>query len=158
MELTVHRQTLTQVSEATASEVSENSTSSSAKVARILVVEDQPFNQLLLREILEFEGYQVDLISEGRTMLEQIHSPSIQATTLPDLILMDIQLPEVDGFELMRQLKNHALWQSVPVVAVTAMAMAGDRDRCLDAGAVAYLSKPLEVNQVLGTVQSILQK
>lgn len=69
---------------------------------------------------------------------------------------MDIQLPEVDGFELMREIKKHSLWQSVPVVAVTAMAMPGDRARCLEAGAVAYLSKPLDVDQVLATVKSLL--
>ncbi len=157
-ELTVHRQILAPTKEDKTSEISEDSTSSSVKVPQILIVEDQPFNQLLLCEILELEGYRVDLISEGRTMLETIHSPLTTAETLPDLILMDIQLPEVDGFELMRQLKNHSLWQSVPIIAVTAMAMAGDRDRCLDAGAIAYLSKPLEVNQVLATVQSVLQK
>ncbi len=134
-----------------------SSISDSRNAPRILVVEDQPFNQLLVSEILEMEGYQVELICEGQTMMEMINSPFVRATMLPDLILMDIQLPEVDGFELMRQLKAHGLWKSVPVVAVTAMAMAGDRDRCLAAGALAYLSKPLDVDQVLATVKSLLQ-
>ena len=131
-------------------------TADARNVPRILVVEDQPFNQLLVSEILELEGYQVELICEGQTMMDMINSPFIRESMLPDLILMDIQLPEVDGFELMRQLKKHSLWQSVPVVAVTAMAMAGDRDRCLAAGAVAYLSKPLDVDRVLETVKSLL--
>ncbi len=131
-------------------------TSETRNAPRILVVEDQPFNQLLVSEILELEGYQVELICEGQTMMDMINSPFVRASMLPDMILMDIQLPEVDGFELMRQLKKHSVWQSVPVVAVTAMAMAGDRDRCLEAGAVAYLSKPLDVDQVLATVKSLL--
>ncbi|EAW38692.1 hybrid sensor histidine kinase/response regulator [Lyngbya sp. PCC 8106] len=131
-------------------------TSKTRNAPRILVVEDQPFNQLLVSEILELEGYQVELICEGQTMMDMINSPFVRASMLPDVILMDIQLPEVDGFELMGQLKKHSIWQSVPVVAVTAMAMAGDRDRCLEAGAIAYLSKPLDVDQVLATVKSLL--
>lgn len=161
--LTEMRQTLTQSDEQsepsleTLSSATLRSNSNPRNAPRILVVEDQPFNQLLVSEILELEGYQVELICEGQTMMEMINSPFVQASMLPDLILMDIQLPEVDGFELMRQLKAHSIWQSVPVVAVTAMAMAGDRDRCLVAGAVAYLSKPLDVDQVLATVKSLLQ-
>ncbi|MCG5058767.1 MAG: response regulator [Limnoraphis sp. WC205] len=161
--LTEMRQTLTQSDEQsepsleTLSSATLSSNSNPRNAPRILVVEDQPFNQLLVSEILELEGYQVELICEGQTMMEMINSPFVQASMLPDLILMDIQLPEVDGFELMRQLKAHSIWQSVPVVALTAMAMAGDRDRCLVAGAVAYLSKPLDVDQVLATVKSLLQ-
>lgn len=124
---------------------------------RILVVEDQPFNQSLISEVLEIEGYLVDLIDDGETMLEMIHSPLVTLESLPHLILMDIQLPGVDGFELIRQLKAHLLWQRVPVVAVTAMAMQGDRLRCLEAGADDYLSKPLELEQVITTVRSLLK-
>lgn len=124
---------------------------------RILVVEDQPFNQSLISEVLELEGYLVELIDDGEAMLEMIHSPLVRLESLPQLILMDIQLPGVDGFELMRQLKAHSLWQKVPVVAVTAMAMQGDRFRCLEAGADDYLSKPLELEQVITTVRSLVK-
>jgi two-component system, sensor histidine kinase len=124
---------------------------------QILVVEDQPFNQSLISEVLELEGYLVDLIDDGETMLELIHSPSVRLESLPQLILMDIQLPGVDGFELIRQLKAHLLWQKVPVVAVTAMAMPGDKARCLEAGADDYLSKPLELEQVITTVRSLVK-
>ncbi|VXD22083.1 hybrid sensor histidine kinase/response regulator [Planktothrix paucivesiculata] len=123
---------------------------------RILVVEDQPFNQLLVSEVLELEGYRVELISNGQTMLEAIQSPLVTQTTLPNLILMDVQLPEVDGLELMRQLKAHSIWQSVPIIALTAMAMSGDRERCLDAGASAYLSKPLDLDLMLVLVKSFI--
>ncbi len=125
-------------------------------VKRILVVEDQPLNQILIAELLESEGYTVELICEGGAMLEAIYSPLVKSDSLPDLILMDIQLPEVDGLELIRQLKAHPMWQKVPAIAVTAMAMPGDRDRCLQAGADGYLSKPIDVNQVLSTVESFI--
>lgn len=127
-------------------------------VKRILVVEDQPLNQILIAELLESEGYTVEMICDGRAMLETIYSPLVKPSSLPDLILMDIQLPEVDGLELIRQLKAHPIWKKVPVIAVTAMAMPGDRDRCLEAGADGYLSKPIEVKQVLSTVESFIGK
>ncbi|HIK29363.1 MAG: response regulator [Oscillatoriaceae bacterium SKW80] len=127
-------------------------------VKRILVVEDQPLNQILIAELLESEGYTVEMICDGGAMLEAIYSPLVKPSSLPDLILMDIQLPEVDGLELIRQLKAHPIWKKVPVIAVTAMAMPGDRERCLEAGADGYLSKPIEVKQVLSTVESFIGK
>jgi signal transduction histidine kinase/ActR/RegA family two-component response regulator len=123
---------------------------------RILVVEDQPFNQMLISEVLELEGYGVEMIADGKAMQERISAAGLTPESLPDLILMDIQLPDIDGFELMRQLKNHPAWQSVPAIAVTAMAMPGDRERCLEAGAVGYLSKPLDLNLAIATVRSFV--
>jgi CheY-like chemotaxis protein len=124
---------------------------------RVLVVEDHPFNQTLISEVLELEGYVLELLDDGQAMLERLNSPSATPQSLPQLILMDIQLPGVDGFELIRQLKTHSLWKRVPVIAVTAMAMAGDRDRCLEAGADDYLSKPLDLEKVLTTVRSFME-
>lgn len=123
----------------------------------ILVVEDQPFNQVLLSEVLELEGYAVDWVNDGRTMLEKLRNPEVTLLSLPHLILMDIQLPEVDGFELIHQLKAHPIWQNVPTIAVTAMAMPGDRDRCLAAGADDYLSKPLDLEKLMTTVRSFIE-
>jgi CheY-like chemotaxis protein len=111
----------------------------------------------LLSEALELEGYVVDWIQEGQIMLERLSSALVTPESLPHLILMDIQLPGVDGFELIRQLKAHPLWQNVPVIAVTAMAMAGDRDRCLSAGADDYLSKPLNLEKLIITVRSFVE-
>jgi signal transduction histidine kinase/ActR/RegA family two-component response regulator len=122
---------------------------------RILVVEDRPFNQALVSEVLELEGYAIELIDDGTTMLEMLHS-LVTPQSLPHLILMDIQLPDVDGFELIRQLKAHPSWQKIPVIAVTALAMTGDRDRCLAAGADEYLSKPLDLEKVITTVRSFV--
>ncbi len=123
---------------------------------RILVVEDQPYNQALISEILELEGYMVELVADGQMMAEMIESPWVKPENLPEMIFMDVQLPEVDGLELVRRLKAHPVWQNVPVAIVTAMAMAGDREQCLAAGANAYLSKPLEFEQVLETLKQIL--
>ncbi|MBE9178107.1 response regulator [Oculatella sp. LEGE 06141] len=132
-------------------------TVSATGTQRILIVEDQPYNQVLLTELLELEGYGVELISDGNRMQDAIDSPLLTNQTLPDLILMDIQLPGIDGFELIRQLKAHPLWQRVPVIAVTAMAMAGDRERCFEAGANAYMSKPLALDDVTSNVRALLQ-
>ncbi|MDJ0555375.1 MAG: ATP-binding protein [Microcoleaceae cyanobacterium MO_207.B10] len=128
----------------------------SEKSCRVLIVEDQPYNQLLISEVLELEGYAVELISDGKTMLDTINSALVTPAALPNLVLMDIQLPEIDGLELIRQIKAHSIWQYVPVVAVTAMAMAGDRERCLAAGASAYLSKPLNIEEMITTVKSLI--
>ncbi|PPS41588.1 histidine kinase [Chroococcidiopsis sp. TS-821] len=123
----------------------------------IWVVEDQPYNQALILEMLELQGYRVELIPDGRAMMEAIHLYAATAKALPDLILMDIQLPKVDGFKLIQQLKSSPYWQSVPVVALTAMAMTGDRERCLAAGADGYLSKPLSLTNLQTTLQALIK-
>jgi len=138
-------------------EVAKNESALNAEDAkRIWVVEDQPFNQVLMLEVLELEGYTVELISEGSTMIEAIQSYATTPQLMPDLILLDIQLPKVDGFEIVRHLKASPNWQQIPVIAVTAMAMAGDRDRCLAAGANTYLSKPLNLKLLKETVRNFI--
>nr|WP_283768954.1 ATP-binding protein [Roseofilum capinflatum] len=125
---------------------------------RVLVVEDQPYNQALISEILELEGYSVELIADGQMMVHTIESSLVTQQNLPELILMDVQLPEVDGLELVRRLKAHPLWKEVPVIVVTAMAMAGDREQCLQAGADGYLSKPLEFEEVVDMIHQVQHK
>jgi signal transduction histidine kinase/ActR/RegA family two-component response regulator len=124
---------------------------------RILVVEDHPYNQTLVADLLETEGFVMELISDGQTMLETIQSDLVTPSILPKIVLMDIQLPHIDGLELIRQMKAHALWSRVPVIALTAMAMAHDRDRCLAAGADDYLSKPLDADLLIKKIQQWLQ-
>lgn len=121
---------------------------------RIWLVEDQPYNQELIIEILELEGYVVDLIADGGLMMEAMQANV--ASLRPDLILLDIQLPKVDGFEIVRNLKASPDWKQVPVIAVTAMAMMGDRDRVLAAGANAYMSKPLDLTLLIDTIRAML--
>ena len=96
------------------------------------------------------------MLAEGKAMLDRIRAGQVAPELLPDLILMDIQLPDVDGFDLMRQVKADRVWQSVPMIAVTAMAMPGDRERCLEAGASGYLSKPLDLNLAIATIRSFI--
>lgn len=112
---------------------------------RILVVEDKPFNQALIAEILQLRNYQVEIIGGGQEMLDLLQQPSADLPCLPDLILMDIQLPQVDGLTLIRTLKQLPQWQDIPVIALTALAMPGDRQRCLEAGADEYISKPIQI-------------
>ncbi len=123
---------------------------------RVLVVEDQPFNQALICQVLELEGYSVEVIYDGKTMQNlieaELHSPEL----LPHLILLDIQLPEVDGFQLLQQIRSTDYWKDLPVMVITAMAMPGDRDRCLEAGADDYVAKPLDLETVIEKVNTLI--
>ncbi len=103
---------------------------------------------------MDVEGYVVHLISDGGLMMEAMQAKV--ASLRPDLILLDIQLPKVDGFEIVRNLKASPDWKQIPVIAVTAMAMMGDRDRVLAAGANAYMSKPLDLNLLIDTIRAML--
>ncbi|NJN72531.1 MAG: response regulator [Limnothrix sp. RL_2_0] len=122
----------------------------------ILVVEDKPFNQTLISEILEMRDYRVEIVAEGQAMLDRLQAVPAP-NSLPDLVLMDIQLPQVDGFTLTKTLKNNSHWQHIPVIAITALAMAGDRERCLAAGADDYLSKPIQIQALETKLEEYLQ-
>jgi CheY-like chemotaxis protein len=104
----------------------------------ILIVEDNEANQLLARAVLELEGYEVALAGSADEALQQIDNQT------PDLILMDVQLPGQDGLSLTRQLKSDPKTQAVPVVALTAHAMHGDRELALEAGCAGYIAKPID--------------
>jgi len=126
-----------------------------SETQRVLVVEDQPYNQALITEMLELEGFSVDLIGDGQVMLDTIHSEWVLPQSLPTLLLIDVQLPNVDGLQLIRTLKAQNTWKNVPVIAVTAMAMAGDRDRCIAAGADEYVSKPIDFTDLMQKVRKL---
>jgi two-component system cell cycle response regulator DivK len=116
----------------------------------VLVVEDNELNMKLFRDLLEAQDYQVLETREG-----------LQALTLarqhrPDLILMDIQLPEISGLEVTKWLKEDEDLSPIPVIAVTAFAMKGDEERIREGGCEAYLSKPISVMQFLDTVRTYL--
>jgi CheY-like chemotaxis protein len=106
--------------------------------ALILVVEDNITNQLLTSSVLEREGYRVEVAGSSVEALELLR------TSKPDLILMDIQLPGLDGLALTRMLKIASDTAAIPVVALTAHAMSGDREQALAAGCVGYISKPID--------------
>jgi two-component system cell cycle response regulator DivK len=117
----------------------------------ILYIEDNPGNRLLVKRILEVEGYKVvEAISglDGLSVAESMH---------PDLILVDINLPELDGYELTRRLKQIRHLASVPIIAMTANVMKGDREKSLAAGCDGYIQKPIDVDQLPVQVANYLQ-
>ena len=114
---------------------------------RILVVEDNEKNMKLLRDVLGATGYRT---LEATTGGEAVLLATEQA---PDLVLMDIQMPDVDGVEALRRLRADERTAAIPVLAVTAQAMHGDREHFLAAGFDGYLSKPVNVRELIGTVR-----
>jgi two-component system, cell cycle response regulator DivK len=116
----------------------------------ILVVEDNERNLKLLRDVLEYAGYDV---RTARTAEDGI---SVAASEPPDLVLMDLQLPGIDGMEALRRLRGSPLTASIPVVAVTAQAMKHDRERALEAGFDGYVEKPISVREFPDQVRKFL--
>ena len=116
----------------------------------VLVVEDNELNMKLFHDLLEANGYN---IVQTRNGLEAI---DLAREHRPDLILMDIQLPEVSGLEVTKWLKEDDSLKSIPVVAVTAFAMKGDEERIRQGGCEAYLSKPISVAKFLDTVKTYI--
>lgn len=116
----------------------------------VLVVEDNELNMKLFHDLLEASGYN---IVETRNGLEAM---DLARSHRPDLILMDIQLPEVSGLEVTKWLKEDEELRSIPVIAVTAFAMKGDEERIRQGGCEAYLSKPISVTKFLETVKVYL--
>ncbi len=121
-----------------------------ADIPLILLAEDNPVGRQALVDFLKGQGYRVAIAQDGATALHVArHQP-------PDLILMDIQMPGVDGLEATRRVRADASLHDIPIIALTALAMPGDRERCLEAGANAYLSKPIGLNCLLATIESQL--
>jgi two-component system cell cycle response regulator DivK len=114
---------------------------------RILVVEDNEKNMKLFRDVLNATGYET---LEATTGVDAI---ALAAEHVPDLVLMDIQLPDLDGVEALVRLRADARTASVPVLALTAQAMHGDRERFLAAGFDGYVSKPVNIVELVGTVR-----
>lgn len=108
---------------------------------RILLVEDNPVNRRLAQFLLKSQGYIVLEATTGEEALE------LARTHLPDLILMDLQLPGLDGFTVTRLLKGDVATMDIPVVAMTAYAMKGDRERALEMGCDGYITKPIDTKE-----------
>src|SRR5262249_35184247 len=117
---------------------------------RILVVEDQEDNRRILRDLLGNAGYQ---LIEAESAEEALTAVEAQR---PDLILMDIQLPVMDGYEAGRRIKSHPDMNAVPIIAVTSYALAGDEAKALAAGCTAYISKPFSPRALLAKVREYL--
>jgi two-component system cell cycle response regulator DivK len=119
---------------------------------RILVVEDNPLNLKLVRDVLQFAGYDVIEARSGEEGLR------VAQQDPPDLVLMDLQLPGIDGTETLRRLREGSLGRDVPVVAVTAFAMAEDRERASQAGFDGFVEKPISVRELPGRVEAFINR
>ena len=116
----------------------------------VMIVEDNELNMKLFNDLLEAKGYRTVKTKNGMEALDLARAEK------PDLILMDIQLPEVSGLEVTRWLKDDDVLHSIPVIAVTAFAMKGDEERIRQGGCEAYISKPISVVKFLETIQNYL--
>ena len=117
----------------------------------VLIVEDNELNMKLFHDLLEAHGYATLQSRHGREALE------IVRTRRPDLIVMDIQLPEISGLDVTKSIKADPDLKSIPVIAVTAFAMKGDEERIRQGGCEAYLSKPISIARFLETIRSFLK-
>jgi CheY-like chemotaxis protein len=118
---------------------------------RILAVEDNEENRDSLTRRLERRGFEVLVANDGKAGVEKAK------TEKPDLILMDMNMPEMDGWEATRQIKAEPALADVKVIALTAYAMGGDRERALEAGCTDYHAKPIEFPKLLAQIEQILQ-
>jgi CheY-like chemotaxis protein len=115
---------------------------------KVLVVDDDARNIFALTSLLENHGMEVTSATNGRHAIDILRSAS-------DLhaVLMDIMMPEMDGYETMREIRREARFKSLPILALTAKAMKGDREKCLDAGASDYIAKPVNSDQLLSLLR-----
>ena len=118
----------------------------------ILIVEDDPMNLKLIRDLLWIRGYTTLEATDGKQGIDMARAK------MPDLILMDIQMPVMDGFEAISILKADPVTKSIPIIALTAFAMQGDRKKCMDAGCSEYITKPLDTRAFVTTVKEYLEK
>src|SRR5438105_9747280 len=121
-----------------------------AEKATILYIEDDPGSQSLVQRTLSFAGYRVVVASRG------IEGLDMAVKSLPDLILMDINLPDLSGREVTTRLRGDDRFRSTPIVALTALSQAGEREKAIAAGATGYLTKPVDIDKLPGQVERYL--
>jgi CheY-like chemotaxis protein len=119
-------------------------------VTRILIVEDNEMNRDMLSRRLQRKGYEVLIAENGEEGIQKVIDEQ------PDIVLMDMSLPVIDGWEATRQLKANPKTVSVPIIALTAHAMAGDKEKTLAAGCDDYDTKPIELPRLLGKIETCL--
>jgi CheY-like chemotaxis protein len=119
-------------------------------MSKILLVEDNEMNRDMLTRRLERKGYEVVIAVDGQAGIDMASSAS------PDIILMDLSLPVIDGWEATRNIKADPATQSIPVIALTAHAMAGDEQKALQAGCDDYDTKPVNLKRLLGKIGNLL--
>jgi CheY-like chemotaxis protein len=119
-------------------------------MAKILLVEDNEMNRDMLSRRLLKRGHEVIIAVDGQRGVD------LAGTEVPDLILLDMSLPVMDGWEAARRLKTDDSTRAIPIIALTAHAMAGDREKCLEAGCDDYDTKPVDFKQLLGKINDLL--
>ena len=117
---------------------------------RILIVEDQEDNRIIMRDVLSSAGYDLIEAVNGEDGVKLAHSER------PDLILMDIQLPNIDGYEATRRIRGSSVLKSIPIIAVTSYALSGDQAKARAAGCDGYVSKPFSPRELLARVREYL--
>ena len=123
-----------------------------AMTKRILVVEDNDLNRKLFCDVLRASGFEVEPVADGELVLNSARAFD------PDLVIMDIQLPNVSGVDLIAAMRRDAALKDTPVLAVTAYAGKGDEERIRDAGATGYLSKPVSIGPFMAAVRGLVQE
>ncbi len=121
-------------------------------MSKILLVEDNEMNRDMLSRRLQRKGHHVLIAIDGAQGVE------LAGSYEPDIILMDMSLPVLDGWEATQQLKAAPETSEIPIIALTAHAMAGDREKCLEVGCDDYDTKPIEFSRLLGKIQALLEK
>jgi two-component system cell cycle response regulator DivK len=120
-------------------------------VVKILLVEDNEMNRDMLSRRLRRNGYEVVIAIDGQQGVEMAAAES------PDLILMDMSLPVIDGWEAARRVRENEATRKIPVIALTAHAMAGDREKAIEAGCDDYDTKPVEITRLLGKITALIE-
>ena len=118
--------------------------------ARVLVVEDDLLNRMFYHEVLSGRGYETLLVEDGAAVLEQVRA------FRPHLVTMDINLPNISGLRLIRQLQKDLLTKAIPILAITAFAGKEEEERIRRAGAKGYLAKPVTIPRLLGEIDALL--
>jgi len=118
----------------------------------ILYVEDNQDNRKLVRRVLEADGYAIDEAQNAQEAMEYLNSKS------PSLILMDISMPDIDGYALTARIKSIPEFASTPIIAMTANVMRGDRERSLEAGCDGYIQKPIDIDTLTQQVERFIKK
>ena len=119
---------------------------------RLLVVDDNRASMVLMTDLLAAHGMEVRFVDSGSKALSYLHDGVV------DIVIMDIMMPDMDGFETIRRIRDDDRHASLPIIAVTAMSMHGDREKCLAAGASDYVAKPIDVDHLVLQVHSALEK
>ena len=121
------------------------------KEVRIIIVDDDARNRFALSSYLEGRGMEIHLLESGFQAIDFLEKNTA------DIILMDMMMPDMDGFETIQKIKSNSETEDIPIIAVTAQAMKGDREKCLQAGAADYISKPINMKQLVDSIEKLLK-